>query len=275
MNGIRESVGDQMIDEDWLAVLSGEVMCEGAPTLPPVTVQVATTGRSGRPIMRDALVFKEFLKQILSHYSRPLSKETKILDFGCGWGRILRTFIHEVDAKKLLGVDAQSQMVEIASRTTGNDVSFFAISETPPIALSDAQFDLIYAYSVFSHLSEKTAANWVKEFARLCRPGGIIALTTRSRLHIEQVRKSASDPHSVQYREMFGEPASDLAKYDRGEFVFHPGKNAGLSSEHYGEAVVSERYARMHWVSNDLRFVGFFDAYSPTYMQPAIILQKD
>ena len=42
----------------------------------------------------------------------------------------------------------------------------------PPLRFADGSFDIVYAYSVFSHLSERVQLRWVEEFARILRPGG-------------------------------------------------------------------------------------------------------
>jgi predicted RNA methylase len=50
-------------------------------------------------------------------FGRPLSPETRILDFGCGWGRILRFFLKDVPAKNLIGVDVDPEVIEICKET--------------------------------------------------------------------------------------------------------------------------------------------------------------
>lgn len=232
---------EKMTDEEWLAVLSGEVTSQNAPVLPPEDVQVTTNGRSGRRIMEDAFMFYSFLEELLAKHHVPLSRHTQVLDFGCGWGRILRIFLRDVDPENLLGVDAQDWMLDLARETTGR--SFFQkVEEAPPSNLPSARFDLIYAYSVFSHLSETTANGWAKEFERLLAPGGLAVLTTRPRSHIDVWRsaKHENTKHTGEYKSIFNDPDGDLAKYDRGEFVFHPYAAHDLSAEHYGEAVIPE-----------------------------------
>ncbi len=264
-----------MNDDEWLKVIAGEVDWSGAPTLPPERVQLTTVGRSGRRIIEDAFSFKAFLKEMLAKYAEPPSRGTRVLDFGCGWGRTLRTFLNDIDPKNLHGVDAQDWLIKIAEETTMNGVAFRKVDQTPPTGLPSSDYDLIYAYSVFSHLSERTANAWIQEFNRLLRPGGLLCLTTRPRAHIEVWRKDHEQTiHSDSYSQMFADADADLARYDRGEFVFHPGPNHELKAEHYGEAVIPEKYVLKHWVSEELECLGFFEGYSKTYLQPAIVLRK-
>jgi SAM-dependent methyltransferase len=49
---------------------------------------------------------------------------------------------------------------------------------SPPLSYSDQQFDLIYTFSVFTHLSEPHQSLWMNELRRVLRPGGHLLLTT-------------------------------------------------------------------------------------------------
>ncbi len=269
-----------MTDEEWLAILAGETPFQGAPTLPSDAIQYQTTGRVGRAIMSDAIAFKNFLKQLLAENGTPLARGTRVLDFGCGWGRVIRAFLPEVDAQNLCGVDAVPQFLDLATLTTGNGVRFERVDQAPPTTLADAGFDLIFAYSVFSHLSEATAGAWITEFSRLLAPRGVLCLTTRPRSHIEawcdkEWREAAkADHHGSVYARLFADPERDLARYDAGGFVFHPGPNSGLTAEHYGEAVIPEAYVRRHWTGRGLDFKGYYEGYAPARLQPAIVFTK-
>ena len=263
------------MDEAWLRVLAGEDRVPGAPVLPDEGMQVMTVGRAGRRIMVDAFLFQGFLKSLLATHAKPLSRETRVLDFGCGWGRILRVFLNEVDPGNLLGLDVQPSMVDLAIETTGHD-HYRTCEVLPPTGLPSGSFDLVYSYSVFSHLAPSTAFAWIAELSRLLAPGGILCVTTRPRAHIEIWHKERHEKsvHSQHYAHLFADAGSDLARFDRGEFVFHPGAQRYLRARHYGEAVVPEAYARTFWTLPGMAFLGYFEKYAASYLQPAIVLQR-
>jgi len=48
----------------------------------------------------------------------------------------------------------------------------------PPLAYKDAEFDLVYALSVFTHLTEDLQVPWINELSRVLKPGGNILLST-------------------------------------------------------------------------------------------------
>jgi ubiquinone/menaquinone biosynthesis C-methylase UbiE len=264
-------------EERWLKMLTGEIKSPDAPVMPEEKYQRITNGRDGRRVMADAMLFRNFMKSLLAQHARPLAADTRILEFGCGWGRILRTFLDEVQPEYLVGIDAQDWMLDIARQTTrrpGYDM-YWKTAPLPQGDLPADSFDLIYAYSVFSHLSEKAANAWMAEFARILAPGGIVCVTTRPRKHIQlwEGQEHEKTEHTDGYAKVFANWRQDLAAYDRGEFVFHPAGSHELVDELYGEAVVPEAFARKHW-TKDLQFVGYFEDYASSYLQPAIVLQK-
>ena len=70
-------------------------------------------------------------------------------------------------------------------------------------------FGLIYALSVFSHLSEPLQRAWVAEFRRLLRPGGLLVLSVLGR----QVQERLT--------------AEERRRFDRGELVVERPRMAG------------------------------------------------
>jgi SAM-dependent methyltransferase len=51
----------------------------------------------------------------------------------------------------------------------------------PPLPYSDASFNLIYAVSVFTHLSEGSQRAWLPELHRLLKPGGRLVVSVYGR----------------------------------------------------------------------------------------------
>lgn len=263
-------------EERWLKILTGEIKIPDAPVMPDQKYQRIINGRDGRQVMADAMMFRNFMKSLLADHARPLAVDTRILEFGCGWGRILRTFLDVVSPEYLVGIDAQEWLLDIARQTTrrpGYDM-YWKTAALPAGDLPADTFDLVYAYSVFSHLSEKAANAWIAEFSRILAPGGIVCVTTRPRKHIQLWENTYEhSEHTEGYAKAFANAQQDLARYDRGEFVFHPGGSHELVDDLYGEAVVPEAYARGHWTGH-LEFIGYFEDYASSYLQPAIVLQK-
>lgn len=89
-----------------------------------------------------------------------------------------------------------------ASRATANQLA-------PPTPYVSGSFDLIYALSVFSHLDEPLQRDWLAEFRRLLRPGGLLVLSLlgerlRHRLGREEQRRFDRGEIVVQRPRMAG-----------------------------------------------------------------------
>jgi SAM-dependent methyltransferase len=98
-----------------------------------------------------------------------------MLDFGCGCGRVLRHWSH-LPATRVHGSDFNPYMIEWC-RTELPFAGFSLNGVAPPLDLDDASFDLVYAISVFTHLLEPLQVPWLRELARVVRPGGHVLVS--------------------------------------------------------------------------------------------------
>jgi cyclopropane fatty-acyl-phospholipid synthase-like methyltransferase len=98
-----------------------------------------------------------------------------VLDFGCGWGRVTRYFDRVLD---LWGVDVQEKAIA-ACRETIPFARFKQVEPLGPAPFADDAFDLVYAFSVFTHLSEQSHRIWLDELRRVLKPDGLLIVTTQ------------------------------------------------------------------------------------------------
>jgi SAM-dependent methyltransferase len=219
------------------------------PSLPPDELQAQIASLSGDAALRHGFEAYELFKRLAGDYRHPLEPSDAVLDFGCGWGRIIRFFIRDVEPENLWGIDVDEIALE-ACRDTNRWARFEHVDSMPPSHFDDGTFDLIYAFSVFSHLSEECHLAWLKEFERILKRGGVFVSTTLSRHLIEQSEDYASHdleslpPWQRHLAEAFSPPDEFLALYDRGDYCFAPITGTG---EHYGLACIPETYVRRHW----------------------------
>ena len=123
----------------------------------------------------------------------PIGSCRCVLDFGCGWGRIIRYFLKDVEPEKLSGVDHSEEAIR-ACRETNEWSKFTLIEPYPPTALTPQSFGLIYLFSVSSRLREEMQWMLLKEFHRLLAPGGMLIATTRARDFIYFCKTLRDDP---------------------------------------------------------------------------------
>lgn len=100
----------------------------------------------------------------------------RILDWGCGPGRIVRHLPEILSTSEVYGSDYKKEYIDWCSSNLKN-ITFITNELAPPINFQDYFFDVIYGISIFTHLSEEMHFAWAKELIRILKPGGILYLT--------------------------------------------------------------------------------------------------
>jgi SAM-dependent methyltransferase len=107
---------------------------------------------------------------------RPISKTHRILDWGCGCGRVIAQLVKFVSPSRLFGCDIDAEAIAWDVKNIAGP-SFTRIDPYPPTTYPDSYFDLIYGISVVTHLDEDTQMRWLAELERIAMPGAIIILS--------------------------------------------------------------------------------------------------
>ena len=192
---------------------------DGVP-LPPRRLMVRVAGnadadwflRSGRAGY-DAIAAHVSLDEIAS-----------VLDFGCGCGRVTRYFRkHEGE---VAGSDVNRDAVAWC-RANLPFGTFEMNGLAPPLAFDDASFDLVYALSVFTHLTADLQLAWRDELRRVLRPGGRLLVTTHGRSYLPRLDDD------------------ERSRFARGELVVRWGEVAGsnLCSAYHPEPYLLDTFA--------------------------------
>ena len=104
----------------------------------------------------------------------------RVLDFGCGPGKVLRHFLDEAARGRFEGCDIHSPSVEWVERNLDPPVRAFVNQESPPLPRPDRSYDLIWAMSVFTHLTSESLA-WLSELHRVLDEDGLLIATILGR----------------------------------------------------------------------------------------------
>lgn len=147
-----------------------------------------------------------------------------VLDFGCGCGRVTRYWGDFSGA--VSGSDVSAKAVEWC-RPNLPFARFEQNALAPPLVFDDESFDLVYALSVFTHLTAELQLAWRDELRRVLRPGGRLLLTTHGRSYAPRLDEAERD------------------RFERGELVVRwgdvPGTN--LCSAYHPERYLHETFA--------------------------------
>jgi SAM-dependent methyltransferase len=163
----------------------------------------------------------------------------RVYDFGGSTGRVFRHFYCQRE-----GTEVWTSDLKVASHRWNQlhmpvEIRAFLNGFAPPIPIPDAYFDLITAFSVFTHIDQLESA-WLLELRRLLKPGGLLYLT----VHDEAF-----------WDDMPPEVLAALRKAPNGATIDHgspfPGPRASFafSTRSYYNCNVfhSEDYVRSQW----------------------------
>jgi SAM-dependent methyltransferase len=129
----------------------------------------------------------------LVHPELPESVFRRVFDFGCGCGRIARQLMEQRPRpERYLGIDVHHGMIEWCRQNLApaapefefvhHDVFSRGLNPTgahqyAPFPAGKAEFTLVEAWSIFTHLTEPQAEFYLREVARVLEPGGVMHST--------------------------------------------------------------------------------------------------
>ncbi len=175
------------------------------PPIPPASLVRRVAGHfpanevdaALRNFDEGASVSVRWLERGLATIGRTLTDFDRLLDFGCGPGRIMRWLGPLADDVELHGVDIDADAIVWA----GEHIPYarFAVApHEPPMPYPDGHFDLVINHSVFTHLDERMQDLWLAELRRVTRSGATVLLTVHGTCHVQtvvqQFQNSGEDP---------------------------------------------------------------------------------
>ncbi|WP_221032861.1 class I SAM-dependent methyltransferase [Actomonas aquatica] len=105
---------------------------------------------------------------------RPDLRREHALDFGCGVGRLSQALADHF--AQVTGIDIAAPMIELAQKHNqhGERVRYVHNPASDLRCLPDASFDLVYSVITLQHIPTALIRGYLREFLRVCRPGGAI-----------------------------------------------------------------------------------------------------
>ncbi len=150
--------------------------------------------RAAGAIFKDDDTFRTFASDDVALIDRHVSLAGKsVLDFGCGAGRFYFGLKGRNEPRSYVGVDVRNDVIEWAKQhiSTANGTFRFLHSDVqnerynPRGSLHNdgwtqlllQPFDIIYSYSVLSHMTEPDATSVLALFSRIMRPESLAFIT--------------------------------------------------------------------------------------------------
>jgi len=170
-------------DSEWLGALIDSAVGKPIkkiefPAFPPIETQRFVHGSSSNEVsIRGAYRFYIEVRRAAQEAGHDFNLSRTILDFGTGWGRIVRPFLRDFELSNIFAVEPDSTLCQTARKLNPN-ISILNSDYAPPLIFKNESIDYVTAYSIFSHLPEDLFIAWFGEFHRILKPGGIVCFTT-------------------------------------------------------------------------------------------------
>lgn len=153
---------------------------QGRPFPPRKLTQLVTGNMGAEAFLRSGARSAGYFKTLIDRNGGDFASAGKVLDFGCGCGRLAR-HMPDLTRAKLYGCDLNPRL--IAWCQDNLDGEFHTTGLTPPLPFDDAVFDALYMLSVFTHLRPETQNAWISELARVMKPGSYACITFHDSHH--------------------------------------------------------------------------------------------
>ncbi len=147
----------------------------------------------------------DLIKTTLKKNGLDIDDFPKILDFGCGCGRVVRHW-RSLTRPEIHGCDYQRSLV----RWCQKHLAFAHFEKNgllSPLNFPDRAFGFIYAISVFTHLDEQGQRFWIGELSRVLMDKGFLLVTVHGTTRLCEL--------SAEERKLFasGRPAFHQKRY--------------------------------------------------------------
>lgn len=111
---------------------------------------------------------------VLEHFG--LQEGMKILDLGCGSGRLSSVLSKRFKSLQYLGTDVVSELLAYAATHSSEDYEFLLHDELSCPA-PDQSLDFACAFSVFTHLHPAETYLYLSDIRRALKPGGALVFS--------------------------------------------------------------------------------------------------
>jgi SAM-dependent methyltransferase len=171
-----------------------------------------------------------FIKRILTEYD--VAEPQYILDFACGYGRVLRflrtgfpdSHISVFDTNKKAGIFCVESLKANERISSHKHLQKIAVANPP---------DLIWCGSLFTHINANKALKILKLFQNILKPGGILIFTTHGDFSFRQMQSG-----KITYGLKDSACRKILADFQKKDYGFQPYRIFGV----YGIAIAPPKW---------------------------------
>ena len=138
----------------------------------------------------------EAMRKAMTDSGFDLDGCVRILDYGCGAGRMIRHLAHVAEEGEVWGLDIEAEAIYWCKQHLSPPFRFATTTTIPHLPFEDRYFDAIYARSVFTHIDDLAEA-WLLELRRVLRPGGRLYITIHDERTVELFEEAQFADHPL------------------------------------------------------------------------------
>ncbi|QBB71648.1 class I SAM-dependent methyltransferase [Pseudolysobacter antarcticus] len=117
------------------------------------------------------------MRQIQQHFFGSNNDDVKVLDFACGYGRLLRFLSLAMPRENLFASELQADALVFVTHEFG--VTGLPSHADPEQFQPGKNFDFIWVASLFSHLPESLFDAWLARLIDVLTPNGVLCFSVR------------------------------------------------------------------------------------------------
>jgi SAM-dependent methyltransferase len=234
---------------------------QGASTAPNADGPIPPRGLRTLGYSVSGRLHVEQMRTIVEASGFSFERPGRILDFGCGAGRMIRHLRDVAETCEIWGTDISAAHIYWCKQHLSPPFHFATTTKVPHLPFEDRSFQFIYCGSVFTHIDDLADA-WLLELRRILAPGGRLYLT----IH---------DDHTVALFESGRYEAAAIVTYMKSAAIYREAKD-GFGMFTIGRDDASQVFYDLEYFSKTLR--SMFEILSVTreayFYQTAILLRR-
>jgi SAM-dependent methyltransferase len=237
--------------------------------IPPADMRTRVAGTDNEEWFHvSGRISREVFAAALRLAGRELVEFDRVLDFGCGVGRVLRWLQATMPKSQFTGADTDAAAIAwLREHYSGVELVSLMRNGLPPISVPDSRFDLVLAYSVFTHLDVEYQDAWLNELRRVVAPSGMLLLTISGPRMLDHTLNKSGQAN-------IGDLAKRVPQFQADGILHWRGEGwERLFPDYYHTTFHSHAYVKGHW-SRWFEVVGIY-ADTPAEMpQDVVVLRR-
>lgn len=199
------------------------------PKMPSDDIQKRWVGDFGHSLMIRTCSFARLLQVLYAEITGKSLRGKRILDYGSGWGRLLRIMNYYSPPELVYGLDVMEE--SLAACVESGILNRVEMCSRKPqkSPFGDTTFDLIYSFSIFTHLPTQVMRPVLSVMRDSLSADGLLVITFRS-LEFWELR-----------RKQWGDETVDalIAAHRKDGYAFHAFDFDHDISQDYGDTTMS------------------------------------